>query len=182
MSETANIFSLEYELAKNTTSDINEHVPILYALATLCESVVEMGVRTGVSTRAFLYANVALTSYDIELDARVRELFDLAVAQLKPVQYIQANVLEITIPKTDLLFIDTIHTHEQLSAELARHGNQAQKFIVFHDTYTFGLRGENPHDSRGLITAVMEFLIENPHWYVRIHRTNNNGLTVLERR
>lgn len=175
------IFSLEYEKAKIITSDINEHVADLYHLACECSTVVELGVRTGVSTRAFLLADVALTSYDIQLDFRVQNLFNQAVKLGKPVRYIQANVLEIDIPQTDLLFIDTIHTYEQLSAELARHGNQAKKYIVFHDTYTFGLRGENPSDLRGLITAIMEFLIENPAWKVKLHKTNNNGLTVLTR-
>jgi hypothetical protein len=79
------------------------------------------------------------------------------------------------------LFIDTLHTYNQLKQELTLHGNKAQKYIAFHDTYTFGLRGEDNVDKKGLMTAIIEFMTENPHWKFKIHKTNNNGFTVLER-
>jgi hypothetical protein len=175
------IFEIEYKKAKETFSDIYENVHILYDLAKKCKTVVEMGVRTGVSTRAFLNTDVSLLSFDIELDNNVKKLFDLAKQKGKNVQYIQANVLNIEIEETDLLFIDTLHTYDQLRQELKLHGNQAQKYIAFHDTHTFGLRGEVGNDQKGLLTAVIEFLIDNPHWKFKIHKTNNNGFTVLER-
>jgi hypothetical protein len=143
--------------------------------------VVEFGVRTGVSTRAFLASNVQLLSFDIILHPKVNELFKLAQAQGKLVQYIKADVLDIEVDPMDLLFIDTLHTYEQLAQELALHGNKAQRYIAFHDTYTFGLRGEDGRDRQGLLTAIIEFLIKNPHWRFRIYKTNNNGFTVLER-
>lgn len=176
-----NIFEQEYEKARTTPSDINENLHILYDLAKQCNTVVEMGVRTGVSTRAFLNTDVDLLSFDIVLNDRVQRLFDLARKQGKRVQYVQADVLNIEIDETDLLFIDTLHTYQQLKQELKLHGNKARKFIAFHDTYTFGLRGEDGIDKKGLLTAIIEFIIENPHWRFMIHRTSNNGLTVLER-
>jgi hypothetical protein len=99
----------------------------------------------------------------------------------KNVKYVQANVLDITIEETDLLFIDTYHTYSQLTQELRLHGNKARKYIAFHDTYTFGLRGEDGTDNQGLLSAVIEFIIANPHWRLKIYKTNNNGFTVLER-
>ena len=96
-------------------------------------------------------------------------------------QYVQADVLKIKIPPTDLLFIDTWHTYNQLKKELELHGNQAQKYLVFHDTYTFGLCGEDGRDAKGLLSAVIEFVMANPHWRFHTYRTNNNGLTILER-
>ena len=33
----------------------------------------------------------------------------------------------------------------------------------------------------GLMTAIIEFMTINPHWVFHIHKTNNNGLTVLKR-
>lgn len=175
------IFAREYQLARSRASDINENVDILYNLARECKTVVEFGVRTGVSTRAFLNTNVELLSFDIVLDPGVIELFKKAALMKKNVKYIQANVLDIEVDPMDLLFIDTLHTYEQLAQELALHGNKAQRYIAFHDTYTFGLRGEDGRDRRGLLTAIIEFQIKNPHWRFRIHKTNNNGFTVLER-
>lgn len=178
---TDNIFQTEYQKAKNTASDINQHVELLYKLAQQCKTVVELGVRTGVSTRAFLNCDVDLLSFDIKLDQEVQKLFDLARQQGKNVRYIEDDVLNITIDDVDLLFIDTVHTYDQLSQELKLHGNKAQKYLAFHDTYTFGLKGENGLDQRGLLTAIIEFVIDNPHWQFKLHRTNNNGFTVLER-
>jgi hypothetical protein len=175
------IFPNEYHLAKTTPSDINENVHILYELATQCDSVVEMGVRTGVSTRAFLNTDVKLTSYDIALDNKVGQLFGIAKHLGKNVNYIQANVLDIEIEECDLLFIDTLHTYKQLSTELKLHGNKAKRYIAFHDTHTFGLRDEVSNENNGLLPAIIEFMIINPHWRFKIYKTNNNGLTVLER-
>jgi predicted O-methyltransferase YrrM len=179
--QKSSVFDQEYQWARTMTSDINENVHILYELAQECKTVVEFGVRTGVSTRAFLASDVELLSFDIVLHPKVHELFKLAQAQGKLVQYIKANVLDIEVEPMDLLFIDTLHTYEQLAQELALHGNKARRYIAFHDTYTFGLSGEDGRDRRGLLTAIIEFQIKNPHWRFRIHKTNNNGFTVLER-
>lgn len=78
-------------------------------------------------------------------------------------------------------FIDTLHTYDQLKQELRLHGNKAKKFIAFHDTHTFGINGEDQKDKKGLLPAIIEFMIDNPHWNFKIHKTNNNGMTVLER-
>jgi len=179
--KATDIFEKEYQLAKSIPSDINENVHILYDLAKECKTVIEMGVRTGVSTRAFLNTDVELLSFDIVLNEQVAKLFDQAKKQGKKVNYIKENVLEIEIDETDLIFIDTLHTYDQLKQELKLHGNKAKKYIAFHDTYTFGLRGEDGKDKKGLMTAIIEFVAENPYWKFKIHKTNNNGFTVLER-
>lgn len=182
MTKTIDIFESEYQKARTTTSDINQNVHILYELAKECDHITEMGVRTGVSTRAFLNTRSTLISYDIVLNSNVQQLFNYAKAQGKDVQYIKADVLQITIDPTDLLFIDTYHVYGQLKKELELHANKARKYIAFHDTYTFGLTGENNNDKNGLLTAIIEFLIENPHWQFKFHTNRNNGLTVLERK
>lgn len=174
------MLELEYDWAIKNPSDINENVSVLYDLAKECRTVVEMGVRTGVSTRAFLNTDVKLLSFDFELDQKVQKLFNYAKNQGKDVQYIENNVLDIEVDDCDLLFIDTLHTYDQLKQELNLHGNKAKKYIVFHDTYTFGLKDEIGNGKKGLMTAIIEFMIDNPNWIFYIHKTNNNGLTVLK--
>lgn len=174
-------FEIEYEKAKDIPSDINENVHILYNLAQECEHVTEMGVRTGVSTRALLNTNVELISYDIILNKEVNDLFEFAKQRGKKVKYLKANVLDVEIQETDMLFIDTLHTYRQLKTELKLHGNKAKKYLAFHDTNTFGLKGEIGNDKKGLLSAIIEFIIENPHWRFKIYKDNNNGFTVLER-
>ena len=168
----------EYVNACNTLSDIHEHVSFLYQLAKDCISITEFGVRYGMSTRAFLYSGTPLKSYDLELNPELEKLFYYARQHGNNVDYIKANVLNIDIEPVDLLFIDTWHVYNQLKQELKLHGNKANKYIVFHDTFTYGLIGED--GGTGLLPAIIEFLTENPHWRIKYFFTNNNGLTVLE--
>ena len=176
-----------YYNAKNNVSDINEHIPLLNSLANECEHVTEMGVRFGASSAAFLKSNVILRSYDIESHPNPVRLFDMAKKAGKDVEYIIADVLTVDIEETDMLFIDTWHSNDQLRKELKLHGNKAKKYLAFHDTNTYGLQDESwdkikpNHPGAGLLPAIIDFVIENPHWRFKHFRTNNNGLTVLER-
>ena len=176
----------EYRVARDTVSDINEHLEILKSLADEVNHVTEMGTRTGSSTRAFLVSNVTLRAYDLFLDERVSELFNIAKQMGKDVQYTQADVLQIQIEETDLLFIDTWHAYDQLIEELRLHAPKVKKYIAFHDTQTFGTRSETfmgRGGSNGLLPAIIHYMIESgDQWRFKIHRTNNNGLTVIERR
>jgi hypothetical protein len=164
----------------DTPSDINQHLPKLRELASQCTHVTEMGVRHGWSTRAWLTADVQLRSYDVWIDPTVSKLFDLAQYAGKNVALIQADVLTIHIDSTDLLFIDTLHNYHQLTQELSRHHDRVSKYIVLHDTETFGSRdeiGQGP----GLRLAITEFIDKNPQWRIQSQVTHNNGLTVLQR-
>jgi glycosyltransferase involved in cell wall biosynthesis len=172
----------EYQLACNGTiaEDIHEHIPVLRKYASLCSSIVELGVRMGASTRAFLAAKPkSLLSVDIIPIAN-------EVRRLRPLvnntnwQYIMADDLKIQIEGADMLFIDTYHAYDQLIQELKLHGNKARKFIILHDTTTWGEFGHG--GAKGLTYAVNEFLSLNPHWAVREEFKNNNGLLILERK
>ena len=183
---TTLVFDQEYRIARDTPSDINEHIEVLKSLADEVDHVTEMGTRTGVSTRAFLASDVTLRAYDLFLDGYVsQQLFELAQKEGKNAKYIEANVLETEIDETDLLFIDTWHCYDQLFAELTKHAPKVKKYIAFHDTQTYGTRSEEfmgRVGSNGLLPAIIHYLIENPNtWQFKIHRTNNNGLTVIER-
>ena len=52
---TTLVFDQEFRIARDTPSDINEHMEVLKGLADEVDHVTEMGTRTGVSTRAFLH-------------------------------------------------------------------------------------------------------------------------------
>ena len=177
--EMENIFEIEYQNSCNTPGDINENLHILFEFAKKCNHVTEMGVRYGCSTRAFLNTDVTLRSYDIFIDEKVSELFQLAKTYGKDVKYIQSDVREIEIEETDLLFIDTWHCYDQLKTELKLHHNKVKKYIIFHDTHTFGVKGEE--SEVGLLPAIIEFLIEFPEWKFVMHKINNNGLTIIEK-
>jgi glycosyltransferase involved in cell wall biosynthesis/predicted Zn-dependent protease len=175
----ADNFALEhlYRAACATPSDIHEHLPTLYALAGECRHVTEMGTRTGVSTTALLYAQPqVLVCYDTARYPQVDRLRQLA-GRTEFIFY-QQNVLWAEIEETDLLFIDTWHVYEQLRDELRLHAPKVRKYIVLHDTTTFGERGET-EGHRGLWPAVEEFLAEGT-FRLKARYENNHGLTVLE--
>lgn len=172
----------------NLETDINEHMHRLCELAEQCEHVTEFGV--GRSTWAFMHARPkTLRSYDLLSRAQANTNYrgtDLDLQERLSAQvgidfrFEQADTRTLTIEPTDLLFIDTFHVYEQLRNELERHAQKARRFIVMHDTETFGDKGEDG-STPGLWGALEEFLAVHPEWSIAERRTNNNGLSVLVR-
>lgn len=171
----------------NTPSDINEHLPTLRDLALECESVTEMGVRGIVSTYAWvegLRKSCVLNCIDKTHPAHWNGNLDAlkTACRQKNIDFYftLGDTRNMTIGEVDLLFIDTQHTYEQLHAELELHGNKAKKYLVFHDTTSFGEVGDDGK-TPALWTAIEEFLISNKDWCIMKRYTNNNGLTILKR-
>lgn len=179
-------FKQYYENACARTSDINEHLPKLFELSMDCHTVTEFGTRLGESTRAFLYAATrklgpSLDAYDLTIEPSIKILFEEARKEGAWTFEHKGNTLEIDIPPTDLLFIDTWHTAPHLRAELERHHNKVGKYLVFHDTHSHGL-GRPDTENRGLLSAIIDFMIAHPkEWEFVYYTTENNGLTVLKR-
>lgn len=190
-----NFFEKEYVNACNTPSDINENLPILFEIAKQCNHITEFGVRSGVSTRAFLNTDAALRSYDLEKDTVVNELFKKAKEDGKNVEYYEGNVLDIEIEETDLIFFDTWHHYDQLKKELSKHANKSKKYLVFHDTQTYSMTGEKCSNTstgkiltdvieqpEGLLPAIIEFIVDAPQWTFKTYKKNNNGMIILEKK
>ena len=166
--------------ACNTPSDIFEHLPLMNILAKNCKHVTEFGVRWGTSALAWLNNDVTLRAYDIKAFPEAVEIFHHADSAGKDSKLIIASTIEIeTIEETDLLFIDSKHSYDQCRQEL-RFAPLVRKYIVFHDTVTFGHLGED--GDQGLLPAIYEFLQEHPEWVIMENRSNNNGLMVLTRK
>jgi hypothetical protein len=166
-----------YDEACQTPSDIHEHLPTLFELASQCRHVTELGTRTGVPTTALLFAQPdELVCYDLKKYPQVYRLE--ALAGRTRFRFHKADVLRADIEETDLLFIDTQHDYEQLREELRRHAPRVRKYLVLHDTTTFGERGET-EGRRGLWPAVEE-LLAGGTFHLRERLSNNNGLAVLE--
>lgn len=169
---------------KDTPSDINEHMETLLEYGKKCSNIVEMGVRTGRSTTAWL---MACPRKLLCIDLKKHKMLSLekyiqwAKKQNISFEFIVSNSIKSNIPKdTELLFIDTYHTYELLSKELEIHHDNVSKYIILHDTETFGTVGEDGKKP-GLIKAVSEFRAKNPQWQVEKVYLNNNGLTILKR-
>lgn len=169
----------EYLRRCSLNTDIHEHLPTLRRYASMCDHITEFGVRAGNSTFAFLAAQPRmLVSYDIEPFADEA----LATASRGQTDFVFRRADTTTMPtitSTDLLFIDTLHTYEQMQQELSLHASQAQRFLILHDTVAFGDHGE--HGCRGILPAIEEF-VAGGAFAVRERLDNNNGLMILERK
>ena len=144
---------------------------ILGEYGSECTHITELGTGDGYSTWVFINSCNKVISIDIvkPLDTNL----------LSRIDFIHADDLTIDIEETDLLFIDTRHTYNQLSQELNRHGNKSRKYIIMHDTNVYGEIGNN--NEEGLLKAIDEFLISNLHWeHYHTYKTDA-GLTVLKR-
>ena len=78
------------------------------------------------------------------------------------------------------MFIDTYHHYASLKREFELHAPKAKKYIILHDTVTFGRRGEGD-DTKGLMAAVEEFLATNPQWTTEKELTSAPGLYIMKR-
>jgi len=176
------------------SGDINEHLPTLRDYVSKVNHVTEMGVRHGASTIAIGAGNPKImVSYDIVGRGAMRKVTNLLEQSDIDFKFVLGDILKLEIDETDMLFIDTLHTYNQLSQELLLHEGKVKKYIILHDTVSFAETDEviYPHASHivkgmkkgkaGLMNAVKDFLKGNKNWELEKHFTNNNGLTVLRR-
>jgi hypothetical protein len=184
----------EYNKRKSNSSDINEHFETLYKYGKKSNHITEFGTRYGDSTVALLYSQPhTMVSYDLFKSEFIDEI------NLENYSFIQNDSLKVVIAETDILFIDTLHRYFQLYNELGLHAKKVKKYIILHDTETYGHADEPlyaPHISvkmsdkvintkkQGLKQAINDFLFETKegkNWVIEEEFKNNNGLTILSR-
>lgn len=183
-----------YNQESRTPSDINEHLCVLKTAAEKYKHITEFGVRAGSSTIGFLAGKPnKMISYDIIKHPNINVLERIAKNEGIDYSFITADTREINIEKTDILFIDTLHTYKQLKTELMLHHMNVRKYIIMHDTVTFGIKDmDNVYNTKdynypflknstGLLAAINEFVNENIQWTIKHTLINNNGLTILYR-
>jgi hypothetical protein len=194
------MINLEEQINKiyQTPSDINEHIPTILKYGQQCDHITEMGVRGILSTWAWLACapKNKFIAYDLHHPSRwggdIESVEKTAQYYGINFEFVEANVLEVDIEETDLLFIDTWHHYDQLKAELKKHSSKAKKYICFHDTTSYEYNSEpttsenafggNLTQGKGLWDAITEFLEENKEiWKLKERFTNNNGFTIIER-
>jgi hypothetical protein len=191
------------------SSDIMEHLPTLYKYASECDSVFETGVRGCVSSWAFYYGLVNNRTTDVKKrmflndvsPCNIRDLLKINEEFQVEIKYEWKNNLLLDMNETyDITFIDTWHVYGQLKRELVKFSTTTNKYIIMHDTTVDEIYGESircksdvrrqqiesgfpiEEITRGLWPAVVEFLEQNPEWYIKERFTNNNGLTILARK
>ena len=170
-----------YQKALNIPSDINTLLPELLRLAKECKHITQFGMHQGRASAAFIYAKPnAIITYSLKRHEETSSAESVALKSGVNFIFRIKNVLETEIEPTDLLFIDTEHTYQQAKTELELHSQKVNKYIIMHDTVTFGETA--PNGGPGIMIAIREFLEKNKEiWKIKEHHTHCHGLTVLER-
>ena len=123
----------DYRASCAEDSDIALHLPFLYDSAQ-GSTVIELGVRTGNSTAAFLAAGAEVWSADTgdpSVPAEWREnprWHFLLGDDLSP------EILAGLPAAADIVFIDTAHTYDHTLAELRAYAPRAGRLVLLHDT------------------------------------------------
>lgn len=197
MRDDASLSGIESIYRKHcaTPTAISPHLPRLRALADGLDLVVEFGVKRGASSSALLMGAKRVTSFDVVETLEARELKRIAGLRW---DYRIADSRTADVPPTPMLFVDSLHTYAQLQAELEAHARKVSRYIVLHDTITFGVvgaagesglhswqyvKGQScPPEHLGLRPAIDELLIREPSWRVAAAYNDSHGLLILERR
>lgn len=172
-----------YQKYCNNPRDISEHLPTLRKLAWECDHITEIWVRCGLSDCAFLLGIKdwgTVVGYDLVSNEQTDELQELAIKEWRKRDFRIWDSSEIEIDETDMLFIDSLHNGDLLAIELNRHANKARKYIVFHDTETFGQVGETKWHE-WLNKPMKDFLKNNKQRKTKKVYKNNNWLTIWKR-
>lgn len=169
-----------FSRCNNPKLDIAVHLPVLKEYGKECRHITEMGVRRVTSTWAFLMARpLKLVSIDWDHEPfqvcreTLNEAKDLAHKAGIIFEFRAASTTDVVIEETDLLFIDTWHTYEQLMVELLLHADNTRKYIIAHDT--------NEAIFPGMLCGVEDFVNLNPQWSVEKIYTESPGMTILKR-
>lgn len=219
-----------FDRRRRTRSDMNQFMEPLRDLALKVDHVTEVGVRACVSCWAFATAKPAVF---LQVDTqRLPGVDDLGalLERCSPTgngargggddddaagrgggatggmrwEFFRESSLTHAFEETDLLFLDTWHSYEQLHKELARTAHLVRRYIVMHDTESFEGKDEvdagcdyrtgraaspkctpefnQPDSPHGLWPAVQAFLESHPdEWALKRRYTESSGLTVLKR-
>ena len=188
------------------SGDIDQHLIYLLKLSSTCESILECGVRTVVSSWAFLNGLLinksdkkTLHSCDISRSPNIFLLEKAALEENVAFKFHECNDLDLQMSDYDMIFIDTWHIYGHLKRELVKFAPFAKKYIVMHDTAVDAIMGESircgsdipqqviqsgyPEEEIrcGLEEAIREFLVEHKEWKIKKIFYHQNGLTILER-
>ena len=189
-----------YEAHKASQVATAKHLEYLMLLASTCRKIWEIGVKRGASSSAFLMGLKEtlgkLVSVDLKITKQALEL-KKAAGTLWDLHEADSRAFRFTGTNPDMIFFDSLHTYNQLKAELTLLGNRSNRYLAFHDTITFATKGADGEsgtylkqpedrscfnsDTHGIRLAIDEFMAENREWKILEHRPFGHGLLVLAR-
>ena len=123
----------DYRARCAEVSDISLHLPFLHDSARDA-TVIELGVRTGNSTAAFLAAGAEVWSADTADPQVPAEWYDDPRWHFLCGDDLSEEILAGLPAVADVVFIDTAHTYDHTLAELRVYAPRARRLVLLHDT------------------------------------------------
>jgi len=149
-----------YRKSCETPSDIYEHLPFLHEVAN-GKQVVELGVRSGESSKAFLAGGAQLWSVDIGAQPFSHPNWTFMQGDDRD------PAVASRAPNCDVLFIDSSHGYEHTLFELWVYGAKVRNggLIVLHDTELETPAGEEAGPAFPVKKALEEYSQEQDYSY-----------------
>ena len=165
-----------FENIKNESSDINEHVDVIFKYTKGCNIAVSLGIGKGDAAFALLLGCQHHISIDPNPSQDTLNFLNDYFGS-KSSYRIQSTKEDLDIEEFDVLFVDSFHNADYVGQELKTHAHKVNKFIIFHDTFIYGKTGED--GTEGILKPINDFLNENDKWEIIYETDINNGLIIL---
>ena len=162
-----------------TSLKMRPYLPTLKLRASKVRHATEFGFNMGFSATAILAGlprGGILNSYDIRAHPMGYGLLRWANDEGKDFHFHHRSSLDIEIVPTEMLFIDSLHTADQLGMELLKHKHQVVRYLVLHDTAVHWEEGEN--GGRGL-RGPIEHLMSSGEWKLTHQEDHGCGMMVF---
>lgn len=177
----------QYAAACATPSDINEHLPTLHDLALRArpDHIIELGVRTGNSSLAWLAALEQLGTghlWMVDVDPIPEHLAQHPMATAVLGDDLSAPVLAQLPTEAGIIFVDSLHTLDHTRREIATYAGRLAPggYMAFHDTAIeqFG-HDPNPWPVRRAVDEWIDHLETTGRRSQVIRWEHNSGLTIV---
>ena len=141
------------------------------------DSVIELGVKQGGSTSAFLTCNIScLVSCDITFKHLNKGLFERLLPEGIMWVLLKIDSTIVPVGPCDLLMIDTVHTYDHVTKELSLQADSVRHYIAIHDAnYP---KGEA--DPRKTVRAAIQDFAEGTKWEIIKDVAVGTGMIVLK--
>lgn len=146
-----------YILSKDSKSDINKFIPILYIYALNCKNILQLGLKKydvlwplmkGLVDNRVLpilknFSGRKIVSVELNEPSQILEIQKLAQILQVDHEFVSSQSLEYSPTEFyDMICIDTWHTYGQLKRELSKFSSLCKKFIIIHDIAIDGYNSE----------------------------------------
>ena len=167
-----------FDVVKAIPRDLDQHMDTLKELSSKCSHVTEISKRKESLIALAAGKPEKIVSHNIEMNTILEHVEKVSTDTVIERSFLKSVEVD-SIEKTDLLFIDTVHTYDMMLDELTKFAPSVKRFIVARGTQSNGEIGED--GGRGILYALRFFMEKNPKWSVIEHHEHQYGITVLAR-